>query len=568
MARSTHSHLATMLREAHAAVAESEATRIPIDEVTEIRAVRAQDAREHRISRRDLLKAGAFAGVAVAAGSLAVPRATWAATAPRIVIVGGGAAGLRCAHKLWTKRKLSSTVYEWSDRVGGRIETLRGYFANDQIVEQHGEFISSEHASMLALASRYGLTLDMASTPAAYPSLTDDTYWLNGSRYTQAMLNADWQQFGWAIFNTAIKQVPWRQSYTSSTALGRTWDNTSVPDWINANIPGGMGTQFGKLCYYVTISEYGGPPEQQSALNLTYILGYDDSANGRQIQSKTTPSLYGTDEKWHVHGGNDQITDGMARELPSASIKTGYRLIALKDNGNKTYTCTFQAGASTTSVVADHVVLALPFSTLRQVDLTKANLSAIKRTAIGSLPMGNSTKVQLQVAGRPWNTAGYTGNMLTDLKATAPGTPAGPAIGVDGGWDTTNYQPGSTGVFVDFAGGMDGANLHLKYGLTADDGPAPAKMVNDYLANLETVFPGMTAAWNAGPRLAWYHDGNIDETMLGAWSYYGLGQYTGFSGIEPVAEGNIHFAGEHTSLEAQGFMEGAVASGERVAGEI
>ena len=76
------------------------------------------------------------------------------------------------------------------------------------------------------------------------------------------------------------------------------------------------------------------------------------------------------------------------------------------------------------------------------------------------------------------------------------------------------------------------------------------------------------AAQVAGPKLAWYHDGNIDETMLGAWSYYGLGQYTGFSGIELVQEGNIHFAGEHTSLESQGFMEGAVTSGERVAGEI
>ena len=47
-----------------------------------------------------------------------------------------------------------------------------------------------------------------------------------------------------------------------------------------------------------------------------------------------------------------------------------------------------------------------------------------------------------------------------------------------------------------------------------------------------------------------------------------MGQYTGFSGIEPVREGNIHFAGEHTSLENQGFIEGAVESGERVAAEI
>jgi len=93
-------------------------------------------------------------------------------------------------------------------------------------------------------------------------------------------------------------------------------------------------------------------------------------------------------------------------------------------------------------------------------------------------------------------------------------------------------------------------------------------MVNDVLANFERVFPGITSAWNAGPRLAHYHDGNLDPHLLGSWAQYNVGQYTGFSGIEPVREGNIHFAGEHTSLEDQGFVEGGVTSGERAASEI
>jgi len=100
------------------------------------------------------------------------------------------------------------------------------------------------------------------------------------------------------------------------------------------------------------------------------------------------------------------------------------------------------------------------------------------------------------------------------------------------------------------------------------DGVAPTKLVNDLLVNLERIVPGMTAAWNAGPRRGHYHDGNLDPRLLGAWSQYAIGQYTGFSGIEPVREGNIHFAGEHTSLEDQGFIEGAITSGERVAAEI
>ena len=64
------------------------------------------------------------------------------------------------------------------------------------------------------------------------------------------------------------------------------------------------------------------------------------------------------------------------------------------------------------------------------------------------------------------------------------------------------------------------------------------------------------------------NDGNIDRHLLGAWSQYNVGQYTGFSGIEPRPEGNIHFAGEQTSITFQGYIEGAVRSGTRAAREI
>ena len=54
----------------------------------------------------------------------------------------------------------------------------------------------------------------------------------------------------------------------------------------------------------------------------------------------------------------------------------------------------------------------------------------------------------------------------------------------------------------------------------------------------------------------------------GAYSQYQVGQYTGFGGVEETQEGSIHFAGEHTSPDFQGFMEGAVTTGERAATEI
>jgi len=47
-----------------------------------------------------------------------------------------------------------------------------------------------------------------------------------------------------------------------------------------------------------------------------------------------------------------------------------------------------------------------------------------------------------------------------------------------------------------------------------------------------------------------------------------VGQYTKFAGIEGAQEGHAHFCGEHTSIDAQGYLNGAVETGERVAAEI
>jgi hypothetical protein len=54
----------------------------------------------------------------------------------------------------------------------------------------------------------------------------------------------------------------------------------------------------------------------------------------------------------------------------------------------------------------------------------------------------------------------------------------------------------------------------------------------------------------------------------GSYSYWKVGQYTRFAGIERVPEGNCFFCGEHTSIDSQGYLNGAVETGERVAGEV
>jgi monoamine oxidase len=152
---------------------------------------------EPRMDRRTLLKGMASAGGAAAVVPVTRTGRHRRGQHPRIVIVGAGLAGLRCAHVLWTTRGLASAVYEWDDRLGGRVDTLRDVFVNGQVVERCGEFISSEHRSMRRLARRFDLTLNNTD---AYPRRTVDTFWTNGGRYTEAMLDADWHDFGWSLF--------------------------------------------------------------------------------------------------------------------------------------------------------------------------------------------------------------------------------------------------------------------------------------------------------------------------------------------------------------------------------
>ena len=573
MRKSDRSHLTKMMREAKAICAESHATGAPIDEVTEMRAERAKKARE---TRREFLHKAGMAAAAVAASGLMPRRMRAGGKLGKVVIVGGGVAGLRCAHRLWTKWGRASSVYEWDDHVGGRIDTFYNFnqrlpgqgptfFANGEYAELHGEYVSSEHAEMIGLANRYGLQLDIASTNQQYPAWppnTVDVYWFNGAYYTQAQLAADWKNFGWSVFNNAVLAVPFAPTYNSKNSpTAVAWDNMSVPDWINQNVPGGMNTPFGKLCYQDVISEYGGPPETQSSLNLTYILGYFDSAaSGRGFQPTGYPYLAGTDEKYHIHGGNYQVIQGMANELPAGTIQLGQKLVAVALNSDGTYTCTFQNSSGTLSEVTsiEHVVLAIPFSTLRNVDLSKANLSSLKTYAINNYNLGNNTKTLVQFNSRYWNTLGYDGELYGDTTVI--------------NWDNTSYQPGSPtgwggaglaqGIMVNFQGGVNGQNLASKYGLTQDTSAAPSQLVTDTLAMWEPVWPGITAQYNG---LAIVADGNIDPHLLGAYSQYTLGQYTKFRGYEGVQEGNIHFCNEGTSLNFQGFMEGGATEGVRVA---
>ena len=416
--------------------------------------------------------------------------ATTSRSEPRIVVVGAGIAGLGCAYRLWTKYGKHADVYEYNSVPGGRIRTLRNYFAEGQLIEEHAEFINPEHTTTLALAKSFGLTLDNtdAYPPGSHPDREQLSFF--GQPWSQGALNQDWHDWAWELFHqAAFETAPWPQLYNKHTPGGQQFDRMSVSEWIETYIPGGLSSDFGALCVSAVLDEFGGDPDLQSALNLVYLLGQDDSkASG--AQPKDRPALGGANEKWHLHGGNDQLIYGILDRLPSGVLHVDQRLVAVTTSGTG-FKCTFECGPSSHDVLADHVVLALPFTTLRQVDLE----GRPDQPASPPSHRGGAARHEFEVLP-PVRRACVerldraTGNCYCDGV-------------VQGGWDATDYQPGTAGILAALPGGQSAQNWGTTYGLSSYLGQPPPAMVDAFLGQFNTLFPGVGAAFNGQSYFVW-----------------------------------------------------------------
>jgi len=207
------------------------------------------------------------------------------------------------------------------------------------------------------------------------------------------------------------------------------------------------------------------------------------------------------------------------------------------------------------------VILALPFSVLRTLNYHKAGFDSRKVTAITQLGYGKNAKLHLQFKSRYWNKP--DGSWVPQVGISNGSTYAD--TGYQNTWDVSRGQGGTAGLLVDYTGaGVPAAGFSGQP--TATDA---MNYATRFLAQIEPIFPGITAQWN---KRATFDTPATDPNLLGSYSYWKVGQYTGFSGYEkarqPFPSGRCHFAGEHCSQDAQGYMEGGASEGVRAANEI
>jgi monoamine oxidase len=292
----------------------------------------------------------------------------------------------------------------------------------------------------------------------------------------------------------------------------QSYDRQTWPEWLHAR---------GASEDSVALMTLGADPAKLSAL---YVL--------RQIALHSGSQHYYT-----IAGGMDQLPKKLSDSLGDA-IKYNVAVTAIRQNVAGVDVGCLDNGRTVT-LQADRVVLAIPFSTLRDIAINPP-FAADKMQAIKELPYYPATRFLLQTRERFWNKGGANGAARTDFALET--------------WDDSAGQHGNGGMLSATVGGrMDEAVARM----------APSERLGIGEKMIAQVFPDIAAMTAKGFVIRW----SEEPWTRGAFAAFGPGQMTGFMPIIARTEGRVHFAGEHTSIWT-GWMEGALRSGERVVEEI
>lgn len=443
----------------------------------------------------------------------ALPRLAIARRDTKIAIVGAGLAGLAAAHHLVKSGAMAVTVYEANTRTGGRMYSLRDTLGAGIIAELGGSFINTDHADVLSLCRDLELVLNDGAAKAPEPGAT---YFISGRHRTIAEIAQE--AVGLVSQLTALRSTDTEVKAATDRVSSAAWlDRFGCTGWLRALLDVGL-TQ-----------EMGLEPDRISGLYLTESFAPNPAQPGR--------GLFSSDQRYQIAGGNDRLPAELAKRL-SDRIQVGYRLEAVRRSGTSVV-LDFGTPGGVREIRADLVILAVPASILRHVDL-RMDLPPLTRRAIRELTYGTNAKLVAGLTRRPWLDQGMSGECLNDL-------------GVQTTWEDHPRTDVPHASMTIFAGGRTGVGFGA--GTLRD-------RTGDALRRINVAFPGTREAFSGhSSAMIWPRNPYVG----GSYSCFAPGQWTGFSGaFAPM--GPVIFAGEHTSQDYSGYMNGAAESG-RLAAE-
>ena len=148
--------------------------------------------------------------------------------------------------------------------------------------------------------------------------------------------------------------------------------------------------------------------------------------------------------------------------------------------------------------------------------------------------MGTNSKLHVQFDRRHWRDLGSNGETFSDT-------------GYQNTWEVTRAQAGHGGHPRQLHGRHDRCELRLRHAASARQAvPRPDRAGPPRHHKARGTAGATIDFWPA------------TSGRRGSYSYWKVGQYTRFAGVESEQQGNCHFAGEHTSIDFQGYLNGAV----------
>jgi monoamine oxidase len=484
---------------------------------------------DNRIDRRRLL-----AGAGATAAAAAIP-ATPALAARRssrradVVVVGAGLAGLTAARQL-VKGGRSVLVLEARGRVGGR--TLNRSLGGGEVVEIGGQWVGPTQDRLLAVAKELGV-----KTFQTY-NTGNNILWLNGARstYDAAGLpplpgasQAEWVNAILAL-DEMSKTLPLDRPWDAPRA--REWDGQTVETWKLAN----LSTPEGRAAIDIIVEAvWAAEPADVSLLHaLMYIRGAGNETNAGSLL-RLIATGGGAQESRFV-GGSQRISIELAKRL-GKRVLLGHPVRRIEHDRRGV-----RVVADGVTVRAKHVIVTGPPTINARIDYQPI-LPGLRDQLTQRVPQGSAVKC-IAVYDRPfWRDAGLTGQVVSDegpVKITFDNSPPDGRPGVMLGfleghearvWGQRSAKERRAAVLGSFA----------RY--FGDAARSPKRYLEQNWAEEE---------WTRGCYVGYTPPGVLTE--------YGTALRA------PI--GRIHWAGAETATLWNGYMDGAVRSGERAAAEV
>ncbi|BCU81858.1 putative L-amino-acid oxidase YobN [Polycladomyces abyssicola] len=455
----------------------------------------------------------------------------------KIIIVGAGMAGLVSA-SLLKQAGHHVTILEASDRVGGRVYTLRANFRDGQYLEAGAMRIPHTHLLTLEYIRKFRLPVSrfINTTP-------NDIIYLRGikARLKTYEQNPD-------IFRFPV--APHERGKTATELLQSAIK--PVTDFLNQNPRENWPVIVKRLNQYSMEAFLKDNPFEVSlsvgAVDMLKVLlsleGFPELSFLellRELLILFTPNI----RFYQITGGNDQLPKAFLSQLKD-DIRYGQKVKKIVQHDNQVTIHSLHKILGPSQITGDLAIVTIPFTTLQFVEVEPVNsFSHEKWKAIRELHYVGSTKTGIQFKNRFWEKEGmYGGKTASDLPITYTQYPSD-GLG----------EPGPGVILASYTWEDDAVPW---------DSLAEEDRFEYALKNLATIHGKQVyREYITGVSHSWIRD----PYSAGAFTMFKPYQAMELSPHISTPEGRVHFAGEHAS-STHAWIQGAIESGIHVAWEV